>query len=309
MAEHSPYDARRLDDVAAARVRGVLDRLPPRPREALERLLSRWLGRTLVRVAAAFRRVELFDRAMASAAQFFSSILPILILAATLTGGSQSDALARAMGVPDSSMDVVDSAVAGADTAAFGIVGTLLVLASATSLSRALTRVFAVIWEVPRPRTGLGSAWRWLAVVIVLALAVVLGHALSEQTRFLPPREVWPVILSFAADIVVAAFVPWVLLAGRLSVRLLVPGAALFAVVMLGVRPVSEAWLPYALEVSAERYGPIGLAFAYLAWLYVVSFIFVATAVLGQVLTTDHGRLGTWARGSHDTRPPGAARS
>ena len=303
MAEQSPYDARQLDEVAAARVQGVLDRLPARPRQALERLLARWLGRTLIRAAAAFLRVELFDRAMAIAAQFFSSILPILILAATLAGSSQSDAVARAIGVPDSSTAMVDNAVAAADTAAFGVVGALLVLASATSLSRALTRVFAAIWEVPRPRTGLGSAWRWLAVVIVLAVAVVLGHALGEQTKFLPPREVWPVLVSFAADILVAAFVPWVLLAGRLAGRLLVPGAVLFALVMLVVRPASEASLPHALEISSNRYGPIGLAFAYLAWLYVVSFIFVATAVLGQVLTTDRGRLGAWARGPRAAAP------
>ena len=62
---------------------------------------------------------------------------------------------------------------------------------------------------------------------------------------------------------------------------------------MFTVRPATAAWLPHALEVSADRYGPIGVAFTYLAWLYIASFCFLATAVVGQVIATDRGGLGT----------------
>ena len=67
---------------------------------------------------------------------------------------------------------------------------------------------------------------------------------------------------------------------------------------MVSVRPASVAWLPRALEVSADRYGPIGVAFTYLAWLYVASFCFMGAAVLGHVIATDRGRLGRWIRGN-----------
>ena len=39
------------------------------------------------------------------------------------------------------------------------------------------------------------------------------------------------------------------------------------------------------------------MAFTYLAWLYVVAFVFVATAVLGQVLVSDEGTIGQRLRG------------
>jgi membrane protein len=39
------------------------------------------------------------------------------------------------------------------------------------------------------------------------------------------------------------------------------------------------------------------VAFTYLAWLYVVSFCFLATATVGRVIATDTGQLGTWIRG------------
>jgi membrane protein len=281
---------------AADRVEAALVRLPPRLRGIVEWILSRWLGRTLIRTLVSCIRIEIFDRSMTIAAQFFTSVLPILILTATWAAGDAAG-ISDLVGVPDRSRSVIEEAVQGADAAAFGIVGTLLVLASATSLSRALTRGFAAIWRVPRPRTGVGSAWRWLAVVMVLALAVILSDNLSQRTSILPPRQVWPVALSLASDVGVAVFVPWVLLSGRVAARLLVPGAATFALLMLAVRPASDAWLPRALEVSADRYGPIGLAFTYLAWMYVVSFTFIAAAVFGQVIASDDGRLGGWFRG------------
>ena len=48
----------------------------------------------------------------------------------------------------------------------------------------------------------------------------------------------------------------------------------------------------------ADRYGPIGVAFTYLACLYTASFCFLATAVLGQVIATDRGKLGQWIQGT-----------
>lgn len=299
MNDEDALGSTREEALAAERVDAVLATLPPRARSLMTRILSRWLGRTVIRSLAASVRVEIFDRAMTIAAQFFTSVMPILILTATWADSGDDDGISDLVGVPDGSRAVVEEAVRGADAAAFGIVGTLMVLVSATSLSRALTRGFAAIWRVPRPKTGLRSAWRWLAVVMVLAFAVVLSNTLSQRAHLLPPREVWPLALSFTTDLAVAVFVPWVLLSGRLAARLLLPGAAIFGLLMLVVRPASDAWLPRALEASAERYGPIGLAFTYLAWLYVVAFVFIATAVLGQVIASDRGRIGEWIRGRY----------
>jgi membrane protein len=118
----------------------------------------------------------------------------------------------------------------------------------------------------------------------------------------LPPHDVLPLLASFALDFAVAFFVPWVLLAGAVKPRLLAPGALIFALLMLTVRPATAAWLPHALEVSADRYGSIGVAFTYLACLYTASFCFLATAVLGQVIATDHGRLGQWIQGTEPAK-------
>ncbi|SKB10231.1 YhjD/YihY/BrkB family envelope integrity protein [Aeromicrobium choanae] len=291
-------DGSPLADVLERRVDAVIERLPGWARGPVDWFLSTWIGRTLLRVAGACVRVEIFDRAMTIAAQFFSSILPLLIVAVTFLG-SGSEQISDVIGATGSSEELIDQAVRGSSTAAFGVVGALLVLVSATSLSRALTRAFAVVWQVERPRMSLRSAWRWFAVVMVLLMAVVVVQNLTQRAGVLPPRFLWPTALSLATDVIVAIFVPWVLLAGRVVARWMVPGAVAFGLVMMVVRPAADVWLPWALDVSAERYGPIGMAFTYLAWLYVVAFVFIGTAVIGQVVVSDRGRAGAWLRGQH----------
>jgi membrane protein len=282
------------DDRDRARADATLGRLPTGLQQRLGWLLDRRPGRMLLRAAAGLGRIEVFDRSMTIAAQFFTSVLPVLILIAAL--GSNSDTFANAIDMPEQSRQVLEGAV-DSGGAAFGIVGAVFVLVSATSLSRALTRAFAAIWELPRPPTRLSSAWRWLAVVLVLALSLVIVRTAGEPLGALPPRALWPRVVSFAWDVAVAVFVPWALLAGAVRARMLMPGALLFALLMITVRPATQAWLPGALEASADRYGSIGVAFTYLTWLYVASFCFLTTALVGQVVATDPEMLGRRVRG------------
>jgi membrane protein len=282
---------------AAAQYERALQRLPLRVRAVVEGLLDQWPGRIGLGVAATSIRIELFDRSMTIAAQFFTSVFPILIVLASWFG-SGGPQLADALAVPDETEEILEQALGTSpDYATFGILGTLIVLASATSLSRALTRAFAAIWDLPRPHIKLTSAWRWLAVVLALALALVTARALSRFVSDIPPPTLWETTATFSFDVAIGVFVPWLLMAGQVSPRRILPGALVFASVMIFVRPASGAWLPRALELSADRYGAIGVAFTYLAWLYVVSFCFLAASVLGKVLAMDPGWLGRRIRG------------
>ena len=290
-APRTPYDA-------------AMRKLPPGLRHWVEGLLSRWPGRVVLRVAAAAARIELFDRSMTIAAQFFTSIIPILIAFASWMGSDANDLFADA-GVPAEVQSLLDEALApSTDETAFGIIGIVLVLGSATSLSRALTRAFAAIWELPRPTIKLHSAWRWVAAVLALAMAIVAARTLPRIADDVPPATFWRMVASATVDVGIAVCVPWLLLAGRVRARHLLPGAVIFAVAMAFVRPASKTWLPHALELSADRYGSIGVAFTYLAWLYAFSFCLLASAVLGQVITSDPGRFGRWLRGRYPVPAP-----
>jgi membrane protein len=258
---------------------------------------QRWFGRLVLETMAATRRIELFDRSMTIAAQIFTSILPILIALASWFGRSSTDVVTNAIAVPPETQSTLEEVLATSGDATFGVLGVLVILLSATSLSRALTRACAAVWDLPRPVAGLSAVWRWVAVVLALALSLVAARQLHRFSDRIPPQGFWDVVGAAAADVAVALFIPMVLLAGALPVARLLPGALLFGAAMSLVRPASASYLPRVLETSADRYGSIGVAFTYLAFLYVVSFCFLASAVVGKVLATDEGRLGSWIRG------------
>jgi membrane protein len=291
-------------DPARALVDAASSHLPPRLGGWVEDAFSRWPGRVLTASATGFARIELFDRAMTIAAQLFTSLFPILLMVATWwRPGSRG--LGRAAGVPEGAQVVLDDALNGSQSASFGVAGVLVVLVSATSLSRALTRAFAAVWMLPRPAVSLRSSWRWFAALVALALAVAVTVTFIRWVGEQPPRGFWAMVLSFAVSFAVGVFVPWILLSGTIGIRMLLPGATLVAVVMAVARPVAAASLPRALDASAARYGSIGVAFTYLACLYAVAFCWLVAAVVGQVVATDEGSLGRWVRRDGD-RPAGA---
>ena len=269
-----------------------LARLPRRMRPAAKRLAGTWPGRVVLRGAARFRGLELFDRSMTLAAEVFTAVFPLLILAAVWLGGQRSDDIASSIDMPSETQKVVEDAVSGSGASAFGVVGALWVLVSATSLSRALTRAFSAIWAVPPPRKSPGQAGRWLGAVVVLTGAMVLIRWLPRFTTGWPVGAVWGDVISLVLTTAVCVLVPWMLLAGTVPARDLVPGALIFALVVSALRPISHDVLTNSLDSSADKYGTIGVAFTYIAFLYALSLSFLGAAFIGQLIATDDGWLG-----------------
>jgi membrane protein len=255
-------------------------------------------GRIVVGALQGLVRVQIFDRSMTVAAQAFTSIFPILILLGTILGRGASARVADLADLPEASQRLLDETLRGPGLGAFGVVGVVVVLISATSLSRALARAYGYVWELPRVPGGLAMSLRWLAAVLVLSFFLVGSRLLGWVTDRLPPPGLSSAVVLSLADLAVAVLVPWLVLGGAVPPRLLVPGGCLFGLVMIAIRPAASVLLPRAMDVSVERYGTIGLAFTYVSWLYVLSFTLLATAVVGQVLARDPGPVGRLVRGS-----------
>jgi membrane protein len=274
----------------------ALSRVPQTLRPAAARISDSWLGRILRHAATRFRGLELFDRSMTVAAEVFTAVFPLLILGAAWLGSQRSDDIAASIDMPSETRQVMQDAVSGSGVSTFGLVGALWVLISATSLSRALTRAFAAIWEVSPPRKGPRQAGRWLAAVIVLTATMVLLRWLSRLTEDVPPGIVWGVLVSLVLTTGVGTLVPWLLLSGKVPARSLVPGAFIFGLGVSAARPIAHDLLTSSLDNSADQYGTIGVAFTYIAFLYALSLWFLGAAFLGQVIASDQGRLGRWIR-------------
>ena len=256
-------------------------------------------------------RIEIFDRAMTLAAQAFSSILPIIIVLASL-GPEQAadlrDELIDHLGVPASVQAVVEGALGDREATAneVGLFSVLLVLVSATSFSRALVRMYCRTWDVPRPSAR--TAWRWLAALMAIVLSLILVRTtILALTGF--QFEIAAVgIITLAVNTALWLYVPWVLLAARIPLRLLLPGALISGVGMVLMGYASQIYMPLALTSSAGRFGPNGVAFTYLSWLFALAFVVVVATVVGHVVATDDGRLGQLVRGDDAVRSESSAR-
>lgn len=257
-------------------------------------------GRVLLDTLERTTRVEIFDRAMALAAQIFTSVVPILVLLAVTARQADARDLADSIGVTPGMRRLFDQVLSGgASLGTFGVLGVLLVLVSSTSLSRALARVYASVWELPRPSAKPSTAWRWVAVAVAFAISILAVRALARLGEAVPPAPVSGALTVALGYALLLWPVSRLLVDGRVSWRALLPGALVGGLVIALVARVSQAlWLPRALAASEERYGALGVAFTYLSLLYVMAWGLIAALALGAALVRVEGPVRRWAERS-----------
>jgi membrane protein len=269
----------------------------PAVRSLLARYLTSWPGRVAERSLRELVGVEIVDRSMTLAAQAFTSVFPILILVASLRrrdddnpiGSGLADSLALS---EDARATLVGAMPAGSDVAGvFGAVGAVVVVLSATSYSRALLRMYGRVWAAQGP-AGVRAIWRWIGTLLGIVLLILLLTAARRALAGVPFSSLAEAIVAFALGGLLWTWVPWLLLAGRVSVRALVPGGVLMATAMLFLTLAGRVYLPVALASASRQFGALGVSFTYLSWLFVVMFALVLTAVVGAVIARDPGPFG-----------------
>jgi membrane protein len=272
--------------------RSVTERIEGAKESALAR--AQRAPRPVLRIAMTFLHdlmaIEPFDRAMTLAAQAFVSIFPLLITWVAFVDdgtGSVGSELADTLHLSDSVAAVLDQSLP-ADTDAsttFGVISLLIVLISATSLSRALGRMYAKAWHVPP--SGWGDGWRWLVVIVAICTAAVATQYLNQSSDVV--TQVAAMFPIFLVNTVLYVWMPWVLLMRRVSLLRLLPSAALMGVGSAVLSVAGHLYLPHALQIGAEHFGALGLAFALIGWLFVLSFALIVATVLGAVIVRDEG--------------------
>jgi len=250
--------------------------------------------RPVLRIVVTFlhdlRMIEPFDRAMTLAAQAFVSILPLLITWAVLIDSrthSFGRDLAETFHLPASVGTVLQQSLPADSeaSATFGVISLLIVLISATSLSRALGRMYAKAWHVPP--SGWGDGWRWLVVIVAICAAVVTTQYLNKAAEDV--SDVGAFFLIFLVNTTLYTWIPWLLLMRRISVVRLLPSAVLMGIGSVVLKYAGQLYLPHALKIGAEHFGALGVAFALIGWLFVLGFALIVTTVLGAVLVRDEG--------------------
>jgi membrane protein len=227
----------------------------------------------------------------ALAFRLFGALLPLALLIAVILGHAatiDSDAprdVGEATGIgPALLQSVADSSKLATGTrwsvAAFAV---FALLWSATSAARAVRAVHSLAWE-----GGIGRFGRPLpaALVLLAALAafLVVILAAAKARAELGTVGLLISIAVFAAFTAIWLGVAWLLPHGDAEWTDLVPGALLMAFGVQVIHLGTVLFIAGKVERASQTYGSLGVAFTLLLWLYVVSRVIVASAMLNAAL-------------------------
>ncbi|MFF3325638.1 YhjD/YihY/BrkB family envelope integrity protein [Streptomyces sp. NPDC002889] len=230
-------------------------------------------------LAARMVSVNIFDSATRLAAQCFLTAVPLLFVVGSFAPEGVRNQLISSVravfgltGAANTQLEQVYKSSTDPLREATGVVGSLMVLLSATAVSRAMQRLCKRAWEIPRAGTKI-AAWRWLAWIGVW-LAVLVVQA--------PLRNGFGVGLWLGIPITLLSqtalwwWTQHLLLGGLIRWLPLLPGAVLTAIAVTALSIGARFYMPRALNRALAEYGSLGSVFVLLSWLIVVC---VATAV------------------------------
>lgn len=256
---------------------------------------GRWLTSTFAVLLDRLASVGLIQSGVVLAAYTFLALLPLLIVAIAFLPAGISDAIAVAMrdrvGLAGSE-PMVQGVINNRDSLRGGIsiFGVVVAVASATSFTRALQRIYELSWGLPR--LGLRGSLRglaWLIGMIIYVGVISTAVQLTGDTGVGPPIRF---CLLAVAAVVLWWWTPFVLLLGRVRLRALVPSGLITGAVVTTLGAFSAVIVPRTLESNERQFGTIGAIFALESWLVIVGCAIVAAAVVSAVLSQLPGPLG-----------------
>jgi membrane protein len=239
------------------------------------------------RAVARFLHIDGAMRATVISAQAFTSLIPFLVVIASLApgNGDLGDQLVDRFDLKGAAARNVDTLFSSAGDGGSTItwVGIVILLLTGLSFTRAIQQTYARAYDIEL--TGPKGATRglvWFAFFALwMATVVAARNALDDAVG--PPMGVIAGSISGCAFWLIT---PLVLVPG-LAPRRVLPGAIVTGVAVGLLGAFSQVWIPLLLKWSADKYGLIGVAFSIQTWLLTYAFIVVAAAALGATLRED----------------------
>jgi membrane protein len=251
------------------------------------RALLAWFEPTFAgRCAERIIELQPFERALGLASRAFVALLPLVIVASALSPAARHDGFADGLierfDLTGDGADYVRRLFATPDQVrgSTNVVEILVLLYAVFSFARLLARTYERAWRLPR--AGFQGAFRGLvwvgAVVGYIGLLVPVRQFATENTGTLVAHTV--IVLLSA---MVWLFTPYVLLAGRIDWRALLPTSILTAVALGVTTLVGKVYLPHHFTSAGALYGLAGVAFGIVSWLIVLCIVILVAAAIGAV--------------------------
>jgi uncharacterized BrkB/YihY/UPF0761 family membrane protein len=230
----------------------------------------------------------------ALAFRLFGALLPLALLITVILGYAtsvQPDAgkqAGEAVGLgPTLLAEMGESAKLSSGTRwSVAIFAAVALVWAAMSAARAIRAVHSLAWEgrVGKQRRPVPAALTLLAAIAAFAIVI----AASAKAR--AELGLGGLLITIAALFAFAAIwlaLEWLLPHGQADWQALVPGALLVAVGVQVIHLGTVLFIAGRIERSSETYGSLGVAFTLLFWLFVISRVIVASAMLNSALVIE----------------------
>jgi membrane protein len=250
--------------------------------DVLGRVAGLVAGSFVVACLLRFIRISGRDRILVLAGQAFMALIPLLIIFAAV--GPNADTAGQ--GIIDrfrltgSAADAVRTLFSRPPDAggAITFTGLVVVFFSTLSYARSLQRTYEASWDLPS--VGWRGTVRGLAGVALMLSQIVALALLSGLLRHLPTGGAFAFLLPAPLAVLLWLQLQHLLLSGRVTRRRLLPGALAAGAGQVVISVYSATWMPHLVSQNAARYGVIGVTFALLTWLIVLSAAMVVAAVV-----------------------------
>ena len=227
----------------------------------------------------------------ALAFRLFGALLPLALLLTVILGYATSvdphapEDVSDAVGLGPTVLDSVGQSAKLSEGTRWPVVifAVIALLWSANSAARAIRAVHSLAWQggVSRFRRPLPAALMLLAAIAAFAAVIAgAGKARAELGFAGLLVSIVALVLFFA----IWMGVSWLLPHADAGWRALVPGALLVAVGVQVIHLGTVLFIAGRIKHASETYGSLGVAFTLLFWLFVVSRVIVASAMLNAAL-------------------------
>lgn len=227
----------------------------------------------------------------ALAFRLFGALLPLALLLTVILGYATTvdphapEDVSNAVGLGPTVLDSVGQSAKLSTGTRWSVVifSIIALLWSANSAARAIRAVHSLAWQggVGRFRRPLPAALVMLAAIAAFA-AVIAGAAKARAELGFAG-----LLVSIVAMVLFFAIwmgLSWLLPHGGAGWRALIPGALLVAIGVQVIHLGTVLFVAGRIQHASETYGSLGVAFTLLFWLFVVSRVIVASAMLNAAL-------------------------
>jgi membrane protein len=225
--------------------------------------------------------VDFLNQGMIFAGTLLLCAFPFLIVTDALAGQSMARGLGRRLGLNRQAAGDIGHLFASshATVASLTGVGWVFLVLSGYSVASSLQGLYHRVFGLDSRTTR--DAPRALIWLVVLVVWLFLSGLAGPRVRAGGPAEF--AIVGLVVFTLFWWFTMWLLLAGRIPWRRLLPCAVATGVFWLGMEEVFAVIFSGMVTSDHNEYGPIGTVFALMSYLIAIGVVVVLGAVTGLV--------------------------